>query len=114
MQTEKAASRIKELLQGNEGAAGVRLGIKSRGCNGMSYTMNYAQGKGPGEEEVTDHGVKVFVDPKAIMHIVGTEMDFVEDEISSEFVFHNPNATGTCGCGESFTTKEQPGEALAA
>jgi len=109
--TESAASRIRKLIEGHPGIQGVRVGIKSRGCNGMSYTMNYADRKAPTDEEVGEHGVRVFVEPKAVMHIVGTVMDYVEDDLSAEFVFHNPNATGTCGCGESFTTKEQAEQA---
>ncbi|KAJ1617029.1 hypothetical protein T492DRAFT_1102780, partial [Pavlovales sp. CCMP2436] len=105
--TEAAAARIRELIDGKPDVQGVRLGIKSRGCNGMSYTMNYAEKKAATDEEIFEHGVRVFVEPKAIMHIVGTVMDFAEDDLASEFVFHNPNATGTCGCGESFTTKEE-------
>ena len=69
----------------------------------MSYTMGYAAEKAKFEEEVEMHGVKVFVEPKALMHVIGTTMDFVEDDLSSEFVFHNPNAEAACGCGESFT-----------
>ena len=105
--TESAAVRIAELLEGRaergDPAIAVRIGVKTRGCNGLSYTMNYANAKEKLEEEVEQHGVKVFVEPKALMHVVGTTMDFVEDDISSEFVFHNPNASASCGCGESFT-----------
>jgi iron-sulfur cluster assembly protein len=103
--TEKAASRINELLTGKEDVAGVRISVKRRGCNGYSYMMNYikseetAQSK---DEVVSAHGVKVFVDPKAIFFIVGTEMDYKDDELSSEFTFSNPNSKGQCGCGESF------------
>ena len=104
--TENAAERIRDLLeqrQAHEPAIAVRVGIKSRGCNGLSYTMGYAAEKANLEEEVEMHGVKVFVEPKALMHVIGTTMDFVEDDLSSEFVFHNPNAEAACGCGESFT-----------
>lgn len=78
---------------------------KRHGKRGMSYTMDYAFDKKKFEEEVSEHGVTVFVDPKAVMHILGTTMDFVVDDLTSEFVFHNPNATGSCGCGESFSVK---------
>ena len=112
--TETAAARINELLTGRrktEECVAVRVGIKSRGCNGLSYTMNYANDKPKrGEEEVEQHGVRVYVEPKALMHIIGTTMDYVQDELSSEFVFHNPNAEAACGCGESFTTKKPEGE----
>ena len=107
-QTETAAARISALLEGRretEPVDAVRVGIKSRGCNGLSYTMNYATEKRKLEEEVVQHGVRVLVEPKGLMHIIGTTMDYVEDDLSAEFIFHNPNAEGSCGCGESFTTK---------
>jgi len=106
--TEKAAARISYLLERrrsqDDGVQGVRIGIKARGCNGLSYTMDYATEKKKLDEEVNQHGVRVFVESSAVMHIVGTTMDFVEDDLTSEFVFHNPNAEDSCGCGESFTT----------
>ena len=107
--TESAAKRLNELLQKRQqqdDAVAVRLGVKTRGCNGMSYTMNYATSKNKFEEEVEQHGARVFVEPKALMHVIGTTMDFVEDDLSSEFVFHNPNAEASCGCGESFTVSK--------
>ena len=108
--TENAAKRIESLLAKRKSEAGaepvaVRVGIKARGCNGLSYTMNYATEKKKLDEEVKEHGVTVWIDSAALMHIIGTTMDYVEDDLSSEFVFHNPNAEGSCGCGESFTTK---------
>jgi len=105
--TESAARRIHELLtkrQQHEPVEAVRIGIKARGCNGLSYTMNYATEKKKMEEVVVEHGVTVYVEPRALMHIIGTKMDYVEDDLASEFVFHNPNADASCGCGESFTT----------
>ena len=106
-QTESAARRISELLEGKDATA-VRVGIKARGCNGLSYTMNYATEKAKLEEEVEAHGVRVLVEARAVMHIVGTTMDYVEDDLTSEFVFHNPNAEAACGCGESFTVAKNP------
>eukprot|EP00750_Incisomonas_marina_P000045 INCI10028.2.p1 GENE.INCI10028.2~~INCI10028.2.p1 ORF type:complete len:150 (-),score=27.40 INCI10028.2:97-546(-) len=90
--TDRAADRIKELMQGHPDALGVRVGVQTRGCNGLSYTLNYATELQKFEDTVTDKGVTVVIEPKAIMHIVGTTMDFVEDELAAEFVFHNPNA----------------------
>ncbi len=73
----------------------------------MSYTLDYAEKREPADDVVSDKGVTVLVSPQATMSVIGTEMDFVDDKLSSEFVFHNPNATATCGCGESFTTTQQ-------
>mmetsp|Transcript_46465 Transcript_46465/g.92030 ORF Transcript_46465/g.92030 Transcript_46465/m.92030 type:complete len:148 (+) Transcript_46465:69-512(+) len=103
--TENAANRIRELLSEKTDAVGVRIGVKRRGCNGYSYTMNYADQEyvdNTKDEKVLSHGVQVLVDPKAIFFLVGTEMDFVETTLSSEFTFTNPNSKGSCGCGESF------------
>lgn len=103
--TEKAAERIKELLSEKPEAVGVKIGVKRRGCNGYSYTMNYADQaylETTKDEKVSNHGVQVLVDPKAIFFLVGTEMDFVETPLSTEFTFTNPNSKGSCGCGESF------------
>ena len=106
--SERAAARIKELLEQKDNAIGVRIGVKRRGCNGYSYTMNYVVAgedtisSKDKDEVVACHGVQVFVDPKAVFFIVGTEMDFIETDIASEFTFTNPNSKGQCGCGESF------------
>ena len=108
--TDTAAERIRGLLERRrerEPAIAVRVGIKSRGCNGLSYTMNYALEKAKFEEEVEKDGARIFIESKALMHVIGTRMDFVEDDLSSEFVFHNPNAEAACGCGESFTVADQ-------
>lgn len=100
--TESAAARIREIMAKDEGRfAGVRVGVVNGGCAGMSYTMDYAETKGPLDEVIEDKGVKIFVDPKAVMFLVGTEMDFKREKLASRFVFKNPNQTEACGCGES-------------
>ena len=100
-----AAERIKEIMsKAKDKAIGVRVGVKSGGCAGMSYIMEYAKDIKPNEEIVEDKGVKVLIDPKAIMYLLGTEMDYKKEELSSTFVFNNPNETERCGCGESFKT----------
>ena len=101
--SHKAAERIKQIMSKAEKfAIGVRVGVKSGGCAGMSYIMEYAKEMKPNEEVIKDKGVKVFIDPKAIMYLLGTEMDYKQEKFSSQFVFKNPNETERCGCGESF------------
>jgi iron-sulfur cluster assembly protein len=101
--SENAATRIKEIMsKAEDKTIGVRVGVKSGGCAGMSYVMEYAKDIKPNEEIVEDKGVKVLIDPKAIMYLLGTEMDYKTEKFSSQFVFKNPNETERCGCGESF------------
>ena len=101
--TAAAAERVKALLARREGAAaGLRIGVKTKGCSGLSYTVEYADAKGPHDEVVEDKGVTIFIDPKATMFIIGSQVDYVEDKLQSGFVFRNPNEKGRCGCGESF------------
>ena len=103
--SDNAANRIKEIMSNNEkNSIGVRVGVKSGGCAGMSYIMEYAKEINPTDEIIEDKGVKVFIDPSAIMYLLGTEMDYKKEEFSSSFVFKNPNETERCGCGESFKT----------
>jgi iron-sulfur cluster assembly protein len=100
--TDAAASRVKDIIaKAERPIAGVRVGVKNGGCAGMSYTMEYAEAGKPGEDVVEDKGVKVFVDPKAVLFLLGTEMDFETAKLSSQFVFRNPNQTSASGCGES-------------
>jgi iron-sulfur cluster assembly protein len=100
--SENAATRIQEIMRQSDGQyAGVRVGVVNGGCAGMSYTMDYAEGAGPLDEVIEDRGVKIFVDPKAVMFLVGTEMDYKREKLASRFVFINPNQTEACGCGES-------------
>ena len=101
--SNSAASKIKEIMSKDQNKSlGVRVGVKSGGCAGMSYIMEYAKEINPADEIIEDKGVKVFVDSAAIMYLLGTEMDYKKDELSSSFVFNNPNETERCGCGESF------------
>jgi len=101
--TEAAAERIQALLaKRGKPSIGVRIGVRARGCSGLSYTIEYADEKGKFDEIVEAQGVTVLMDPKAVMFILGTEMDYVEEKLQSGFTFHNPNEKGRCGCGESF------------
>ena len=101
--SDNAVRRIKEIMAtSKEPSIGVRIGVKSGGCAGMSYVMEYAKSSNSNDEIIEDKGVKVLIDPKAIMYLLGTEMDYKKEELSSSFVFKNPNETERCGCGESF------------
>ena len=100
--TEAAAERIKTVMaKADHPIAAVRVGVKNGGCAGMEYTMEYAESVNPADEVVEDKGVKILIDPKAILFLLGTEMDFKRDKLSSRFVFSNPNQKEACGCGES-------------
>ena len=101
--SDRAAERVKEIIANTkESIVGVRVGVSSGGCAGMSYVMEYAKKANANDEVIEDKGVKVLIDPKAIMYLLGTEMDYQKEELSSTFVFKNPNETERCGCGESF------------
>ena len=103
MVTDAAALRIKALLaKRGKPSLGIRVGVRSRGCSGLTYTLEYADEKGKFDELVEDKGVTILIDPKATMFILGTEMDFVDDKLESGFKLTNPNEKGRCGCGEYF------------
>ena len=100
--SDAAANRVKDIIaRADKSIVGVRVGVKNGGCAGMSYTMEYAESINPLDEVVEDKGVKVLIDPKAVLFLLGTEMDFQTTKLSSQFVFNNPNQTSACGCGES-------------
>ena len=101
--SDNAANRIKEIMSSAEkNALGVRVSVKSGGCAGMSYVMEYTKEANPADDIVEEKGVKVFIDSAAVLYLLGTEMDYKKEEFSSSFVFNNPNETERCGCGESF------------
>jgi iron-sulfur cluster assembly protein len=100
--TDAAALRIKDVMaRAEKPVAGVRVGVKNGGCAGMEYTMEYADDIRPSDEVVEDKGVKILVDPKAVLFLLGTEMDYRREKLSAQFIFNNPNQTSACGCGES-------------
>jgi iron-sulfur cluster assembly protein len=101
--TEAAAGHVKTLLEGRgKPSYGIRIGLRSKGCSGLSYTLEFADEVGPYDEVIDAYNIKVLIDPKAVMFLMGSEMDYVDDKLTSGFVFNNPNAKGMCGCGESF------------
>jgi iron-sulfur cluster assembly protein len=104
--TDAAAERIKYVMANAvEPVVGVRVGVKNGGCAGMAYTMEYAEQVEKADEVVEDKGVRVLIDPKAVLFLLGTEMDYKTDKLSAQFVFNNPNQTSACGCGESVNLK---------
>jgi len=101
--TPAAVERIKSLIDNrSKPTAGIRIGVRSKGCSGLSYTLEYADSQQPMDEVVENEGVKILIDPKASLFLIGTEMDYAEEKLKSGFVFRNPNEKGRCGCGESF------------
>ena len=110
--TEAAAERIKAVMaKADRPIAAVRVGVKNGGCAGMSYTMEYAEKIDPLDEIVEDKGVRILIDPKAVLFLFGTEMDYKGDKLSAQFVFNNPNQTAACGCGESVQLEPATGVA---
>ncbi|MEM1192156.1 MAG: iron-sulfur cluster assembly accessory protein [Pseudomonadota bacterium] len=102
--TDEAASRMQAIMDAaDEAFIGVKIGVKNGGCAGMEYTMDYATEAGPLDEVVDENGIKILIDPKAILFLLGTQIDFVTEKLSQRFVFNNPNQTDACGCGESVT-----------
>ena len=100
--TDAAATRIKDVMaRAEKPVAGVRVGVKNGGCAGMEYTMEYAEAVNATDEVVEDKGVKILIDPKAVLFLLGTEMDYKTEKLSAQFIFNNPNQTSACGCGES-------------
>ncbi|KAB2882570.1 MAG: iron-sulfur cluster assembly accessory protein [Pseudorhodoplanes sp.] len=114
--TEAAAARIRDLMdKSGRPVAGLRIGVRNGGCAGMAYTMEYAESINPTDEVVEDKGIRILIDPKAVLFLLGTEMDYRTDKLSAQFVFNNPNQTSACGCGESVQlTPVQGGAADAA
>ncbi|XP_078531835.1 iron-sulfur cluster assembly 1 homolog, mitochondrial [Lissotriton helveticus] len=100
--TPSAVNKIRQLLKEKPDHIGLKIGVRTRGCNGLSYSLEYTKGKGESDEVVVQDGVTVLIEKKAQLSLLGTEMDYVEDKLSQEFIFNNPNIKGTCGCGESF------------
>ena len=110
--TDAAAERIKAIMaKADKPFAGVRVGVKNGGCAGMAYTMEYAAEAAKFDEVVEDKGVKLLIDPKAVLFLLGTEMDYKADKMQAQFIFNNPNQTGACGCGESVQLKPAAAEA---
>ncbi len=113
--TDAAANRVRDIVsRSDKPIVGLRVGVKNGGCAGMSYTMEYADEVRPSDEVVEDKGVKVLIDPKAILFLLGTEMDFQTSKMSSQFVFNNPNQTSACGCGESVAITPASAESVGA
>jgi len=109
--SDAAADRIREIVANTpKPIVGVRVGVKNGGCAGMSYTMDYAERVEPNDEVIEDKGVRLLIDPKAVLFLLGTEMDYRVDKLSAQFVFNNPNQTSACGCGESvaLTPAQEP------
>lgn len=104
--TDKAVAHVKKLMErADNDIIGLRIGIKTAGCSGLQYVVEFASEKKPFEDVITQDGATILIDPSAVMFLIGSEMDWVEEKFSSQFVFNNPNETARCGCGESFTVE---------
>ena len=104
--TEKAKEHVKKLMsKADSDAVGLRVGIKTAGCSGLQYVVEFATEKKPFEDSIEQDGVTIFIDPSAVMFLIGSEMDWVEEKFASQFVFNNPNESARCGCGESFSVE---------
>ena len=102
--TDRAAERVRDIMERAEKPyAGLRVGVKNGGCAGQEYVLEYAEAANPLDEVVEDKGVKILIEPKAVLFLIGSEIDYETTRLSSKFVFHNPNETDACGCGESVT-----------
>ena len=102
--TDRAAERVKEIMARADNAyMGLRVGVKNGGCAGQEYTLEYAEAANPYDEVVEDKGVTILIDPKAVLFLIGTEIDYETSKLAAKFVFRNPNETDACGCGESVT-----------
>jgi len=112
--TEAASDRIRQIMAGKPGVVGLRIGVKNGGCAGMEYTMTWAETQDRFDEVIEDRGVKILIDPKAILFLLGTEMDYQVDKLAARFVFNNPNQTSACGCGESVKLEAAPKDQLEA
>lgn len=113
--TDEAAARVRDLMaKADDSILGLRVGVKNGGCAGMEYTLEYAREQKPFEDVIDDKGARVFIDPKAILFLFGTQMDFRTDKLASQFVFNNPNQVSACGCGESVEIKPVDPAAMAA
>lgn len=111
--TDAAAARIKAIMAGKPGVVGLKLGVKKGGCAGMEYSMSWAETQDKFDEVVEDKGVKILIDPMAVLYLLGTEMDYKTDKLASQFVFNNPNQQSACGCGESVNLVPAPAARLA-
>jgi iron-sulfur cluster assembly protein len=109
--TDRAAERVREIMaKAEKPYAGLRVGVKNGGCAGQEYVLEYAEAAAPLDEVVEDKGVTILVDPKAILFLIGTEVDYETTRLASKFVFRNPNETDACGCGESVTIEPAKAE----